>query len=462
MTFLLSKKFDELNYDKSLPSIFTIIKNILKISIPAALETLFIGIIGLIDTIMVGKISVEALSAVSICQQPVFITLTLSMGINVGITAIISRKKGENNETEARRTLKQAIYIATFCGLAMTILSIVFAKEILELAGAESDTISFGVQYFQTVSSVLVFNYIRLAICAGIRAEGKTRLTLLINVLANIINVFLNYCLIHGNLGFPKLLVFGAALASALANFIAFAICMIIIITRKGFLHLRINEKHIFDKKTVNTLIKFSYPAFIEQCFMRIGFFIISIIVNNLGTYVVAMNAIISGVISLAFNITDGFSIGASALVGNGLGEKKYSLIFAYARLSQVISFILGIIMITLIFIFRIEVCSLFSDDMSVIEGANSTLRFAVFVIFPQSLQWVTTGALRGAGDVKFTSRTSMLSVAIIRPSLSYLLCYPIGLGLLGSWIGMFADQTIRFTINNWRLNSLKWMKIKV
>ncbi len=67
----------------------------------------------------------------------------------------------------------------------------------------------------------------------------------------------------------------------------------------------------------------------------------------------------------------------------------------------------------------------------------------------PESLQWVT-------------ARTSMLSVAIIRPTLSFLLCYPIGLGLLGSWIGMFIDQTIRFTVNNTRFNNLKWMKISV
>lgn len=118
--------------------------------------------------------------------------------------------------------------------------------------------------------------------------------------------------------------------------------------------------------------------------------------------------------------------------------------------------------MIAFILTFRVFVCELFTRDLSVIEGANSTLRIAVFVILPQSLQWVTTGALRGAGDVKFTARTSMLSVAIIRPLFSYMLCYPLGLGLLGSWIGMFIDQTIRFIINNARLNNIKWIKISV
>ena len=462
MSMLLSKKFKETNLDKDLPKFWTLVKNILKISIPAALETLLIGIIGLIDTMMVGGVGVNALAAVSICQQPVFVTLAASVGINVGITTIIARRKGEGKELDAKRTMKQAVYLSGLIGLILTIASIVFAKPFLVLAGADSDTIDYALQYFKVVSSVLTFNYIRLAICAGFRAIGRTKLTLIVNVLANIINLILNYCFINGNFGFPKLEVCGAAIATATSNFIAFLICIVIIYTSNGFLNIRINEEKLFSKDIINTLIKFSIPAFIEQCFMRFGFFMIGIIVNHLGSEVVAMNAIISGIISLAFNVTDGFATGASALVGNGLGEKKYAIVFAYARLSQIISFIIGLLMIAFILTFRVFVCELFTRDLSVIEGANSTLRIAVFVILPQSLQWVTTGALRGAGDVKFTARTSMLSVAIIRPLFSYMLCYPLGLGLLGSWIGMFIDQTIRFIINNARLNNIKWIKISV
>lgn len=448
--------------NETLPSFWSVLCNILKISIPAALETFLIGVIGLIDTMMVGGVSVNALAAVSICQQPVFVTLAASVGINVGITTIIARRKGEGDRLSAQKTMKQAIYLSGLIGFVFTLLSIFLAKPFLELAGADSDTIDYALQYFKVVSSVLMFNYIRLAICAGLRAIGKTRLTLVVNVLANLVNLLLNYCFINGNFGFPKLEVCGAAIATAISNFIAFLICIVIIICSNGFLNIRIEEKEIFSKEIVNNVIKFSIPAFIEQCFMRFGFFLIGMIVNNLGYQIVAMNAIISGVISLAFNVTDGFATGASALVGTGIGEKKYALVFVYARLSQILSFMLGLLEILIILIFRVFVCKLFSSDINVIEGANGTLQIAVFVILPQSLQWVTTGALRGAGDIKFTARTSMLSVAIIRPLFSYTLCYPLGLGLLGSWIGMFIDQTIRFIINNMRLDSLKWIKIKV
>lgn len=462
MNILLSKRVIDKTNNEEIPSFFKILKEILKISLPAALETFLISLIGLIDTMMVGGRGTEALAAVSLCQQPVFITMAVSFGLNAGITAIISRRHGENDPSDAKKTMKQAIIASVVVGGAITLLSIILARPFLIMTGAKEDTIDYAIKYFRIVSSILIFNYIRVGICAGLRAEGSTKITLITNIVANVVNVFFNYCLINGNLGFPELGVEGAAIATVIGNMTAFIIAILVLRFRKGFLHFESHEKWKYDKECTKRLVNVSMPAFIEQLFMRFGFYIIAVIVNNLGTMVVAENAIISGVISLAFSITDGFAIGCAAKVGESLGENRKALAYAYARISQALSFLLGIIMVSLIFLFREPVSHLFSSDEEVINGASSVLMFAVFVIFPQSLQWVTTGALRGAGDVKFTARTSMISVAVIRPLLSFLLCYPIGLGLLGSWIGMFIDQMIRFLVNNYRLTHLKWMDIKV
>ena len=462
MSILISKRMDKKLGDELIPKTSRILKYILKISVPAAAETLLIGVIGLIDTMMVGSLGTASLASVSICQQPIFITLAAAFGFSAGITAVVSRRKGEANRDDARKTVRQAIILCAIIGFAFSILSILLARPFLRLTGAKDDTIDLACTYFRIVSSALVFNYLRLAICASLRAEGNTKVTLLVNLIANAVNVFLNYCLINGHLGFPRLEVKGAAIATAIGNTVAFIVCILILRFRRGFVAIEKGDDWHIDKENIDNLVKVSTPAFIEQLFMRFGFYIIAVIVNNLGTEVVAMNAIISGTISLAFNITDGFAIGSAALVGRSLGERLPKKAFAYARMCQICSFCLGLIMISLIYIFRVPVSMLFSNEESVIEGASTTLKIAVFVILPQSLQWVTTGALRGAGDVSFTAKTSMLSVAIVRPILSFLLCYPIGLGLLGSWIGMFIDQTIRFTLNNGRLLSLKWIKIKV
>ena len=463
MNILKSKRIESYKPNYELPKTSLLLKNVLKISVPAAIETFLIGIIGMMDTMMVGKLGDAAISSVAITQQPVFITLALSVGLNAGIIAIVSRKYGEKNKEEANTFLRQALILGIIAALIMTLLSIFLARPFLFLAGAEDDTIDGGVTYFRIVSSVLVFNYIRLIICSALRACGNTKTTLVTNLTANIVNVFLNYCLINGNLGFPALGIKGAAIATAIGNFIAFMISVFAIYNKKNnFLSLQLKDNWKLDKEHCYQIYKISSNAFIEQLFMRIGFFLSAKIVNELGTEQVAINTITQSVISLGFNITDGFAVGSSGLVGKSLGEKNEEKAFAYGRLAQICSFFLGIIMFTIAVTFRYDLAKCFSTNEITVNAAGNLLQFSAFVLFPQSLQWVTTGILRGAGDTKYTARSSLISVTCVRPILSYTICYILGLGLLGSWIGMFMDQTIRFYLNNKRFINLKWVKIEI
>ncbi|HHU55784.1 MAG TPA: MATE family efflux transporter [Acholeplasmataceae bacterium] len=461
MSLLLSSKLKKDN-KKPLPKISTLIANTLKISLPAAIETLFIGLIGMADTMMVGNYSTEALSAVAISQQPVMITIAAAIGINAGVIAIISRRKGENNKEAANDCLRQSLIIGFIVSIVMTFIALAIANPLLRLAGAKDETIGLAETYFKIVSLGLIFNYIRFTITAAQRSIGNTRITLITNIIANLVNIFFNYCMIHGNLGFKEMGVQGAAIATLIGNGVAFVIALLSVYRSKGFLSIRIRDNWKINFKTWKNIFTVSSAAFVEQIFMRIGFFVIAKIVNELGTEQTAINAILGNIIALSFNIADGFAIGAAALVGQSLGEKEPNKAFAYGRISQVISVILAITLVIITNVFKVPLASAFSNDSNIINQAVKLLPLAAFVMLPQSIQWVTTGILRGAGDTKYTARTSMISVMIIRPIFSYTLCYIVGLGIIGSWIGMFVDQTIRCVFNNIRFINLKWMKINV
>lgn len=463
MNLIRSKKIESYKPNYELPKTSLLLRNLLKISIPAALETFLIGIIGMMDTMMVGKLGDAAISSIAITQQPVFITLALSIGLNAGVIAIVSRKYGEKNKEDANNYLRQSLVLGIIGSLIMTTIAMLLAKPFLLLAGAKEDTIVGSTTYFRIVSSILVLNYVRLIICSALRACGNTKTTLVTNLTANIVNVFLNYCLISGNLGFPALGIKGAAIATVIGNTVAFIISIVAVYNKRtAFLSIKITDKWSLDKEHCSQIFKISSNAFIEQLFMRIGFFLSAKIVNELGTEQVAINTITQSIISLGFNITDGFAIGSSGLVGKSLGEKQEEKAFAYGRIAQICSFMLGIIMFTLAVSFRFKLAACFSKNDTTVQAAGNLLKFSAFVLFPQSLQWVTTGCLRGAGDTKYTARSSLVSVTIIRPLFSFTMCYIVGLGLLGSWIGMFIDQTIRFYLNNRRFTNLKWVKIKI
>jgi len=462
MELLLNRKVQKVYSEINIPQKSKILANLLRISVPAALETFLISVVGLADTVMVGGVGTNALAAVSIAQQPVYISLAASVGFSAGVTAIVARRRGEKNQPEAQKVLRQAIILGLITSLIFAVLTISLARPFLILTGANEDTLDLSATYLQIVTTALVFNYLRIIICSALRAVGDVGTTLLTNMIANTVNIAFNYCLINGHFGFPALGVAGAAIATVIGNTVAFLISVFIIRYKKSFVRIKLRDDWRFDKECAKGIVTVSSSAFIEQIFMRIGFFMIAMIVNRLGTHLVAVNAIIAGIVSLSFSITDGFSIGVASLVGRSLGEKNEPLAFAYGRLSQILSFLIGLIMISLILTFRYQLSMLFSDDETVINDAANILRIAVFVVVPQSAQWVTTGILRGAGDIHYTARSAMLSIMIIRPVCSYLLCYPIGLGLLGSWIGMFIDQTTRFALNDFRFENLKWAEMKV
>ena len=163
MNILKSKKLSQLEGNVGKESFKTsfLLKSTLRISIPAALETFLVGLMGMIDTMMVGQYSTEAFAAVSIAQQPVYITLAASVGFNAGIIAIVSRRKGENDPKSANQVLRHTLIIGMIVSILITILAIVFARPFLWLVGAQDDTIDFATTYFRFVSAGLIFNYIR-------------------------------------------------------------------------------------------------------------------------------------------------------------------------------------------------------------------------------------------------------------------------------------------------------------
>ncbi|MFA7127378.1 MAG: MATE family efflux transporter [Bacilli bacterium] len=468
MKLLTSKKLLALPINHSIPRWQTLLKNILKVSLPAAMELLFITLIGMADTIMVGNysnasITSEAsLASVALSQQPIFITIAIASALGVGLTSIISRRKGENRSDEARLYLRQSIMVGFLIGLGMTLFAVFFARPILQFAGAKDDTIDNAVLYFRIVSSIISLNYVRYTISSAQRAIGKTNITLIMNIVANLVNIFFNYVLIYGNLSFPELGIGGAAIATVIGNSVAFIIAFISIFNKKSFIYIRFRDRWRLDPATIQYMFKVSTPAIIEQIFMRIGFFIISKIVNDLGTEQTAINAIIISVVSTSFSVTDGFAIGASSLVGRSLGEKDPAKAFAYGRMSQILSVGLAGGLMIVVISTRNILPTFFSTNESIYGEASRLLTYTSLVMLPQSIQWVTTGILRGAGDIKYTARNSIISVTLVRPFFAYILCYPLGLGILGSWIGMFIDQSLRTVLNNTRFIHLKWMKIQI
>lgn len=445
-----------------LPSNRSIIKRTLDIALPSTIESVLISLIAAVDMIMVGTIGADAIASVGITNQPKFIILATILSLNVGVTVVVSHRKGENNRDAANRTLAQAWMISAAIALVLSSLGFIFAKPIVEFAGATSEYSDMAALYLKSIMIGNFFNSMSLTINAAQKGSGNTKIAMKTNVTANVVNVIFNFLLINGIGFFPKLGVLGAGLATSLGNFVAFVMSVYSISDPQGFLHLKVKEHFHFDKKTLKDLFNIASSSFAEQVFLRIGFFAYSKTVAGLGMVAYATHNVCMQLMSLSFSFGDGLSVATSSLVGQSLGAKRKDMAMIYSKLTQRLGNVAGLTLGLIMIIFRTQLIDLFTNDPVIIETGSTIVFIIAATMFFQITQVVTYGCLRSAGDVKFTALLSLLSVTLVRPVLTWVFVNPLNLGLFGAWISLFLDQLVRYFGSRWRHRQGKWVHIEI
>lgn len=445
-----------------LPSTKDAYKNFYKIAWPSALEAFLVGCIGTVDTIMVSTLGKGAIDAVGITNQPKFILLAMIFSLNVGITAITARRKGQGDQKGANRTLRAGIIICAIASILMSCIGYIYAKPILQLAGADASYIKDSVTFFRILMFSIPFQSLNLTINAGHRGCGKTKISMTTNVTSNLINITFDYLLINGIAFFPRLGVAGAATATTMGAIAAFLISLNTLFRKNGYLTFYHKASWKINKEVLDPVMKVSSSAFIEQVFLRIGFFVYAAIVSRLGPTPYATHIICMNILTLSFCFGDGLSIAASSLVGQNMGAKRPDLSLLYGKTGQRLAFMISCV-VFLVFIFgRSFLVSLFSREPDIIALGSCIMILAALSTHMQTSQVVFNGCLRGAGDTTYVAIISLISVAIIRPFLTWFLCYPMGFGLYGAWIGLLVDQCFRLITSYRRFSGGKWSAISL
>ena len=447
----------------------------MKIVWASMIESFLVALVTLFDGIQVAEIGNVANAAVTICKQPYFIMVCLIQSLNVSLSAVVARRKGQNDIEGANRAMHFGVCTSFVFSILLSILFIFLAEPLCLLMKAEADTLPYAVTYLRIMSSGFIFNALALTFNACQKGVGNTRISMYSNVAANLVNVTLNYCLISGKLGFPALGISGAALATIIGQFVAFTISLIAVLKQKDFVKFSFKRLLNWNKDTIKPFGKILPAVLIEQILMRIGFMTFAIIINGLGTEDTYIQGVCNDINMLMFTLADGFSIGTAAIIGHRLGEKRRDLAVVYAKVAMILSVTCGIIICVIMISLRKVLIGLYKPDSEYkMNTASTALLIAAASCIFQNIQWVNTGILRSAGDTKFTATTSLISVAILRPLISYVLIYVCfyhydadgeyvkGLGVYGAWIAQVIDQAIRMTLNLFRFHSRKWTKIKV
>ncbi|WP_242861765.1 MATE family efflux transporter [Bittarella massiliensis (ex Durand et al. 2017)] len=460
--FRCEKLMRGVEQEGEVPDERTVLKTTLNIAWPSILESFLISLVGMVDTVMVSSLGSYAIAAVGLTTQPKFIALAVFMSLNVAISAIVARRRGEGDRDSANRVLVQALIISVALTVVISVVTVIWADPIIRLCGSAPDTHDAAVGYLRIIQGGMIFNVLSMVINAAQRGCGNTKIAMRTNLVSNGVNIVLNYLLIGGNLGFPKLGVQGAAIATVAGTICACVMSFISVMHPGQFLSIQDFFSLKFDRRNLSAIVNIGSSTLAEQVFLRIGFLVYAVLVAKLGTTAFAAHQIGMNIMNISFSFGDGLSVAAIALVGRSLGENRRDMAKIYGGVCQRMGVLFSAAISVVCIALGTPIFMLFSREEEILRYGEMIMVIMAVITFMQVAQVVFSGCLRGAGDTKFTAVVSLISVTFIRPGLGYLFCYPLNMGLFGAWMGLAVDQLARFLLTYMRFHSGKWMHFKI
>lgn len=438
--------------------------DVVRIAWPSLIELTLTQLTSMVDLMMVGRLGPWAITAVGLTVQPKFLLMTMFVAMNVGSTALVARYRGAGEPDKANEILRQGLLLTFVLSLLASVLGYIYAEPLIRFMGAaDAETLVGGTTYLQIQMIGFVVMALTSTITATLRGVGSTRVAMIYNLVSNVVNVILNYLLINGHWGFPRLELAGASLATIIGQGVAFILALRVILRGDHYLHLRFRSGCFRPQwHHLRNIFDIGIPAMVEQLVMRAGIIVYARTVASLGTLVYATHQIAMNIQAMSFMTGQAFAVSATSLVGQSLGKKRPDMAESYSNHTRRLGMTISLILAGIFFFFGRQIVTLYSDDPVIIAQGARILKLVALIQPFQSSQFILAGALRGAGDTRATAVITFLTVLLVRPGLALLTINRFGWGLDGAWIALVADQLLRSLLVLIRYNSGKWKTSRV
>ncbi|MFQ3296580.1 MAG: MATE family multidrug resistance protein [Polaribacter sp.] len=441
-----------------------------KLAAPVMLGMLGHTFVSFIDNIMVGQLGTAELAAVSLGNSFMFIAMSIGIGFSTAITPLIAEADASNNFKKAKSTYKHGLFLCTSLGILLCAL-VFFSKPLMYLMQQPEEVVVLAIPYLELVAFSLIPLVIFEAIKQFSDGMSMTKYPMYATILANIINVILNYLLIFGKLGFPEMGMVGAAIGTLVSRVVMLIYLWILLRYKEHSRKIVRNIKFFaLDFLMIKKIVNIGSLSAM-QMFFEVAIFTAAIWLSGLlGKNPQAANQIALNLSSMAFMVAMGLSVASMIRVGNQKGLQNYKEL---RRIAFSI-FLLGVVLATffalLFFIFHKSLPHLYVDlsdaenyidNMEVIGIASKLLLAAAFFQISDSIQVVVLGALRGLQDVKIPTILTFISYWVVGFPVSYFLGKEEMYGSFGIWLGLLAGLTTASVLLFIRFNSLTLKLIK-
>ena len=426
--------------------------------------------VSFIDNIMVGQLGTAELAAVSLGNSFMFIAMSIGIGFSTAITPLIAEADSSDNLEQAKSTYKNGLFLCTVLGIIL-FLGIYFSKPLMYLMKQPEEVVELAIPYLNLVAFSLIPLVIFQAIKQFSDGMSMTKYPMYATLIANIINVVLNYLLIFGKFGFPEMGIVGAAYGTLVSRLVMVLYLWLLLRSKERSKRIVKNIKFfVLDVLMIKKIINLGSLSAM-QMFFEVAIFTAAIWLSGLlGKNPQAANQIALNLSSMTFMVAMGLSVASMIRVGNQKGLQNYNELRRIAFSIFLLGVVFALFFAVLFFIFHKSLPNIYVDlndtenyvdNMEVISIASKLLLAAAFFQISDSIQVVVLGALRGLQDVKIPTILTFVSYWVIGFPVSYFLGKEDMYGSFGIWLGLLAGLTTASILLFIRFNSLTLKLIK-
>ncbi|WP_026954247.1 MATE family efflux transporter [Algoriphagus vanfongensis] len=414
-----------------------------KLAYPVVLSQLGQVMVGVADSMMVGRLGAVPLAAASLANSIFFVLLMFGMGISLGITPLVSMAEGKGKVKRIGRLFQHGLWINM--GTALTLTCVILGlSQGLHFLNQPEEVVELAIPYLFIITASL-FPFMFFQTFKQL-AEGlsQTKQAMVITVLCNLVNVFLNWVLIFGKLGAPEMGLVGAGLATLISRILMPIMMGWYILGSKRYrlYHLTLGLKKL-SFPMVSRILKIGIPTGFQYIFEVSAFGSAAIMMGWIGVNALAGHQVALNLASISYMMAGGLSTAGMIRVSNQIGKGNFKAMREAGMV--VFAMVLVFMAITaLIFVsFREFLPTLYIDDPHVIATSASLLIIAGMFQISDGVQVAGLGVLRGMEDVKFPTWITLIAYWVLGLPLGYFLAFELNMGAEGIWYGLLIGLTI-------------------
>jgi MATE family multidrug resistance protein len=412
----------------------------IRLAVPIIIGELAQMSLHIIDSAMVGAISYKQLAATSLVVSAVNIPFVIGIGMTISVSQMVSMAHGRRDSGQVSHYLFNGFLLCTLTALIIS-LSMVFGRNILYHLGQDPEVVVLALPFMKLIGLSIIPMLLFMTLKQFTDGLEYTKTAMLLSLCAVPVNVFLNWLLIYGNLGFPRLELVGAGWATLITRTLLFLVLAAIVFKHRTFSrYIAVSRRQWYLKmKTQRELLHIGIPSSLQIGMEAGAFGVSAIIIGTIGAVAQAAHQIAISCASFTFMVSMGLSQAGSIRTSNAFGRRDKVKILEIGKSTLLTALVYGTFCAIMFILFRKQLPVFFNSNPAVVQLATLLLLYAAVFQISDSTQAVGAGLLRGVKDVQTPTWLIAVAYWVIGLPSGYFFAFILNMGAAGMWLGFIA-----------------------